>query len=185
MAWIDVIPEADAEGELKTVYDGIATARGKLSNIMRVHSLHPAAMQAHMDLYLRVMFDRSDLTRPERELIATVVSATNACAYCTRHHAEALLAYWKDRARIDALVADHTAVDLTGRERAMVDYAVALTRAPAAVQAADVEALRRAGLSDRAILDVALVTGYFNFVNRIAEGLGVELSEDEAAGYVY
>ncbi|NNF59313.1 MAG: peroxidase-related enzyme [Rhodothermaceae bacterium] len=185
MAWIDVTPETDATGELRAVYDHIEQARGKLSNIMRVHSLHPEAMRTHMDLYLALLFSRSGLKRAERELLATVVSAANGCAYCTRHHSEALNAYWKDETRVAQVVEEYTAADLSARERAMLDYGVALTRAPAAVSETDVDALRAVGFSDSDVLDIALITAYFNFVNRIAEGLGVELSEEEAAGYKY
>lgn len=185
MAWIDVTHEDDASGDLAAVYDGIASARGKLSNIMRVHSLRPRAMRAHMDLYLELLFSRSGLSRAERELIATVVSATNGCAYCTRHHAEALRAYWRDEVRVAAVTRDYREAELSERERALCDYAVRLTREPAAVTEADVTRLRAAGLADRDVLDANLVTSYFNFVNRIAEGLGVELSEEEAAGYNY
>ena len=77
MAWIETVHEDAAEGDLKSVYDSIEAARGRLSNIMRVHSLNPEAMRTHMDLYLAVMFGRSGLKRDERELLATVVSATN------------------------------------------------------------------------------------------------------------
>ena len=57
----------------------------------------------------------------------------------------------------------------------MLDYAVKLTREPWEMTEADVEALRRAGFDDAAILDVNQVTGYYAYVNRLADGLGVEL----------
>jgi len=68
-------------------------------------------------------------------------------------------------------------------DRAMIDYAVKLTRTPGGMERGDVETLRRVGFSDRAILDINGVTAYFNFVNRIADGLGVELERfwDEPA----
>ncbi len=59
----------------------------------------------------------------------------------------------------------------------MLDYAVKLTREPWAMVEADVEALRAAGWSDAAILDVNQVTGYYAYVNRLADGLGVELED--------
>jgi alkylhydroperoxidase family enzyme len=59
----------------------------------------------------------------------------------------------------------------------MLDYAVKLTRVPSSVLAGDVEALRSAGFDDRAIHDVCAITAYYAFVNRIADGLGVELEE--------
>ncbi len=59
----------------------------------------------------------------------------------------------------------------------MLDYAVKLTLEPWAMVEADVRALRAAGWSDAAILDVNQVTGYYAFVNRLADGLGVELED--------
>lgn len=59
----------------------------------------------------------------------------------------------------------------------MIDYALRLTRRPRDVGRADVENLRAAGLTDAEIHRVAAVVAYFNFVNRIAEGLGVSLEE--------
>lgn len=57
----------------------------------------------------------------------------------------------------------------------MLDYAVKLSRAPSAVTSDDVERLRGAGFEDAAILDICQVTSYYNYVNRLADGLGVEL----------
>ena len=59
----------------------------------------------------------------------------------------------------------------------MLDYAVKLTRYPASVGEGDVERLRAAGFTDRAVLDICQITAYYNYVNRLADGLGVELEE--------
>ncbi len=59
--------------------------------------------------------------------------------------------------------------------KALCVYAVKLTLEPWAMSSADVEELRRAGLDDRGIVDANQVASYFNYVNRIADGLGVEL----------
>ena len=56
----------------------------------------------------------------------------------------------------------------------MLTFAVKLTRAPSAMDDADVEALRSAGFSDRDILDIVEVVGYYAYANRIADGLGIE-----------
>ncbi len=76
------------------------------------------------------------------------------------------------------LSADYRAADLDAADRAMLDYAMKLTREPWAVAAGDIIALREAGFDDRAIHDICAVTAYFAFVNRIADGLGVELEGD-------
>lgn len=185
MAWIKTIDPDDAPDELRAVYEDVIDSRGKLSNILRTHSLNPKALERHLALYDTLLFGRSGVRRAEREALATVVSAENGCAYCVRHHAEALRAYWKDDARVEQLIEAYEELDLSQRLRAILDYGVALTRDPAAVTEAEVEALRSAGLSDEEILNVNLVTSYFNFVNRIAEGLGVTFTEGEATGYEY
>ncbi len=64
---------------------------------------------------------------------------------------------------------------MTPRERAMVDWALKLTRTPGKMTRADLDPLREAGLDDRSILDLALITAYYAYVNRLASGLGVEL----------
>lgn len=74
-----------------------------------------------------------------------------------------------------ALAEDHRTAELSAADRAMLDYALKLTREPWAMKKADVEHLREAGFDDAAILDIAQVTAYYAFVNRLADGLGVEL----------
>ena len=70
---------------------------------------------------------------------------------------------------------DPSAAPLGGRGRALVDYALKLTLTPHSITEDDIAPLRGAGLGDAAIHDAAAVAAYFNFVNRIASGLGVEL----------
>lgn len=59
----------------------------------------------------------------------------------------------------------------------MLAYAEKLTSAPHSISESDIEVLRSHGFSDRAILEINLVTAYMNFVNRVASGLGVELED--------
>lgn len=66
---------------------------------------------------------------------------------------------------------------LPDADRAMLEYAVALTRDPGGMRRADVDELRSHGFDDTAIHDICHVTSYYNYVNRMADGLGVELEE--------
>jgi alkylhydroperoxidase family enzyme len=81
MAWITIVPEASADGELRDAYRMVRAARGEVANIYRVHSVHPRIMTAHLELYGELMFGPSELTRAERETLALAVSATNGCRY--------------------------------------------------------------------------------------------------------
>ena len=185
MSWISVVDEADATGKVKKIYEEIIGKRGKISNIMKIHSLNPDAMKEHMKLYLTLMFGSSELPREERELIAVVVSTVNRCEYCINHHAEALNHYWKNNELTQKLIQDYKSIALSDRKCKMLGYVVKLTKTPYAIEQADIDSLRKSGFSDEDILNINLITCYFNFVNRIALGLGVSFSSDEIKGYNY
>lgn len=72
-----------------------------------------------------------------------------------------------------ALRQDHTRADLSADDRAMLDYAAKLTRHADRVTREDLDALRRVGFDDRAILQINLIASWFNYINRVADGLGV------------
>ena len=78
---------------------------------------------------------------------------------------------------VSDLEEDYKRADLSPRERAILDYAVKLTLHPSTMSESDVHALREVGLTDSAILDACQVTSYYNYVNRLADGLGVELED--------
>lgn len=184
MAWIDEIEAPDASGELADLYQELLERRGKIANILKVHSLNPQALKAHLDLYMTLLFGRSGLSRADRESIAVVTSASNKCDYCVNHHAQSLGRYQKDPQSLAEIRAAQDFTVLDPRTRAMLAHARKLTKEPDAVTQADLDTLRATGFSDRDILDITLVTAYFNFVNRIALGLGVEFSAGEMTGYL-
>ena len=183
MSWIEEVEPAEADEELAAIYAELIEKRGKVSNILKVHSLNPAALSNHLDLYMTLMFGKSGMSRAEREAIAVVVSSTNECDYCVNHHAEALRRYVKDDETLDTLVGADDLETLEPRLSNIVRYAEKLTSAPGAMTETDLGELRAVGLSDRDILDLSLIVAYFNFVNRLALGLGVSFSADEMSGY--
>ena len=185
MAWINVISEKEAEGELAECYEEIRSTRGRIANVLMCQSLNPRSLLDHLNLYLTLMYRRSSLSRGEREMIAVAVSSANNCKYCTTHHSEALGFVTKDPVVGKQVAADHRKAELEDKTKAMLDYAIKLTRSPSSVSEQDVKDLRDHGFSDEDILNINLVTSYFNFVNRVVEGLGVELEEDPKRNYKY
>jgi len=91
------------------------------------------------------------------------------------HHGAALRALVNDDALVRAVAHDWRSAPLPAADAALCAFAEALTHTPGSMRESDVAALRQAGLDDRAILDACQVVAYFNFVNRLALGLGVEL----------
>lgn len=94
-----------------------------------------------------------------------------------RHHAAGLRRLIKDPSKVQALIDDPREVELPSRQRALVNHSIKLTKTPGRMQESDLQALRDVGLDDRAILDITMICGYFGFVNRLADGLGVALEE--------
>lgn len=81
MAHLDLVDPEDASGLLAEEYEAAVARAGKVYNIVRSMSLRPAVLKRSMEMYKAVMFGPSELSRQERELLATVVSATNECHY--------------------------------------------------------------------------------------------------------
>ena len=81
MAHLNLIGPEDAEGLLAEEYAAAVERAGKVFNIVRSMSLNPEVLRASIELYRAIMFGPSPLSRQERELLATVVSATNECFY--------------------------------------------------------------------------------------------------------
>jgi len=183
MSWIEEVEVSDADGKLAEMYAALIKQRGKVSNILKVHSLNPDAMGNHLDLYMTLMFGKSGLSRAEREAVAVVVSANNDCQYCVSHHAEALSRYIDDDETLAMLASADGLETLEPRLSNIVRHAEKLTTAPGAMTESDLGELRAEGLTDRDILDLTLIVSYFNFVNRIAVGLGVTFSAEELSGY--
>jgi uncharacterized peroxidase-related enzyme len=76
---------------------------------------------------------------------------------------------------VRAIIEDYTSADLSPADVTMLEFVEKLTRTPGDMQPSDVDSLRQAGFEDRAIHDLVLVASYYAFVNRVADGLGVDL----------
>ena len=137
------------------------------------HSLIPEALYHAFSTHATLMGEDLPLNRKQHEMIATVVSVANSCFYWTESHAEFLRAITKDDALIAAIKSDYRQATLDPADRVMLDYAHKLTVSPVKVSRADIEALRAHGFDDTAILQINLIASWFNYINRVADGLGV------------
>lgn len=177
MAWIQTIDDGEATGELSEVYDRLREHRGndRVANILRLHSLNPTALALSADFMEWLMRGESRLTFAQREMIATVTSAVNRCRYCTVAHAESLRGEGADDLAVERIKDDWRELDLTPGERAMLEFCEKLTLSPSAMSREDVERLRSAGWTDRDILDITQICAYFNYRDRLADALGVQI----------
>lgn len=81
MAWIQTIDEPEPGSDLHQIYEEQRRQAGALANILKVHSLAPKALAAHLELYKAAMHSVGELSQRDRELIAVVVSRANNCEY--------------------------------------------------------------------------------------------------------
>ncbi len=183
MSWIATIEPGEAEGALGNIYQRIAGPGGAVDNVLKIHSLRPHTLEAHMALYKNVLHHRGNsLPKWLLETIGIFVSLLNGCSYCVEHHFAGLRRLLRDDARAAAIRSALETETFAGvfdrRERAILNYAQRLTRAPAEMTDREIAALRDAGLDDGEILEVNQVASYFAYVNRTVLGLGVTTQGD-------
>ena len=186
-ACIRMIPVDEATGYLKEMYEKVKTPHGTVDNVMRAHSLRPRTMEGH------VVLSRSVLHSPDNtlpfwflEVIASYTSILNDCAYSLTHHFTNVRKLLQDEPRADAICKALTdrqpERQFDGKELALLRYTRKLTEAVGRMTADDVEALKRAGCDDGEILEVNQVCAYFNYSNRLLNGLGVT-TQGDVIGY--
>ena len=175
MAWIkEIDPKKDKK--LNAIYDAAeARTKEKVANVLKVHSVNPDILKDHIQLYETLMFHQGSLSRKLREMIGVVVSKANECPYCVSHHAASLFSLTSDKALMKAVAKDYTKAGLSAQEKQICDYTFKLTNTPYKMTKADIEALKEHNLEDKAIFEINQICAYFNYVNRIVHGLGVEL----------
>jgi len=186
-AWIRMISDEDADPHLRGVLDMARTPHGTVDNVMRVHSLRPNTMVGHVKLYRACLHDDTN-TLPMwlQEVVSSYVSVLNDCPYSYANHwsnAAHLIGDAARAAAVEAALQARRPEDVfTGRELALLVYTEKLTLSPAQMVQGDVHALRDAGLDDGEILEANQIIGYFNYVNRLLNGLGVT-TDGDVVGY--
>lgn len=182
-----MIPEAEATGKLREMYDRARTPHGTVDNVMKVHSLRPHTMDGHVALYRSVLHHPNN-TLPVwlLEVIASYTSILNDCDYSLAHHFTNARRLLDDDARADEILAaleartPETVFD--AKELALLRYAARLTTDVAGMTVQDIEDLRKMGCNDGEILEANQVVAYFNYSNRLLNGLGVT-TDGDAIGY--
>ena len=178
MAYIDRIKPHEAHDEVETFYEKVRTFRGGIANVHQIMSLNPSAMIAHMELYKSIMFQRSKLSRIERERIAVAVSSENKCDYCVAHHAETLRYLGEQEIIVDGLSKGIIPSELPEEFVHLLEWVKKITSEPHKTVKKDVDNLKHYGFTDRALLDASLAASYFSFINRIVMSLGVSIEKN-------
>ena len=186
-AWIRMIEDQDANPALLEVLKLARTPHGTVDNVMRVHSLRPNTMKGHVVLYRAALHDEAN-TLPMwlQEVIGSYVSLLNRCDYSYSNHWANAKHLMDDDTKADAaetaLQSRKPEYAFDGKVLALLRYAEKLTVNPGDVVREDVTALTDAGVDDGEVLEANQIIGYFNYVNRCLNGLGVT-TEGDIVGY--
>jgi uncharacterized peroxidase-related enzyme len=159
---------APLSGGMQAYFAKCEEKLGFVPNVLSAYTFDNAKLEAFVAMYNDLMLAPSGLTKLEREMIAVAVSSVNRCYYCLVAHGAAVRQLSGDPKLGEQMVMNYRAARLPKRQRAMLDFAVKLTAEPWTVEEEDREALRKAGLTDRDIWDVAAVAAFFNMSNRVA-----------------
>ena len=159
MSWLEIADSVDLD----------------LPAIFQAMSLKPEALEQVKRLNETLAFGASGLSRAREEAIATVVAAVNQCRYEALTHAGFLRKQVSDSALVSNLLYDYSKVMLEPRDQQMLEYVARLSWAPSSVGKVELEALRDAGFSDEEILSIVLVACLANFMDRLANALGVDV----------
>jgi len=159
--------------DVKQAIDAASAKAGFTPNVFLAYAWKPEHFRAFFQYYETLMRGESGLSRAEREMIVVAVSAVNSCTYCTVTHGAALRILSKDPYVADHVSANYRHADLTPRERAMLDFAVKVTTESAAIEAADLDAMRARGFTDSEIWDIGAVAAFFSLSNRMANLAGM------------
>lgn len=186
-AWIKMITDEDADENLKEALNMSRTPHGTVDNVLRVHSLRPNTMRGHILLYRAVLHDDTN-TLPVwlQETIGSYVSILNGCNYSYENHwsnAKHLIADDAQAGKIELSLKKRSPEEaFDGPELALLQYAEKLTVTPADIVEQDVNKMKEHNLTDGEILEANQIIGYFNYVNRCLNGLGVT-TEGDVIGY--
>lgn len=186
-AWIRMLGDDEADDRLAAMLDAARTPHGTVDTVMRVHSLRPETMHGHVQLYRSVLHsDDNELPFWFLEVVASYTSILNDCTYSLTHHFMNVRNLLKDQKRSDAifvaLKAQRPEDEFDGKDLALLRYAAKLTTDVGRMVKSDFEVLRIAGASDGEILEVNQVCAYFNYSNRLLNGLGAD-TQDDIIGY--
>src|SRR6059036_452681 len=185
MTWIRTVPLTEADEKLRRAVDAqkalypneyatpVHPTDDGTSGIVASHSLIPDALHHAFATFGALMSPDLPLSRRQHEMIAAVVSVTNRCFYCSLSHVEFLRRVTLDDELAESIRRDYRSAPIDERDRIMLDYVAQLTRDAGRITRADHERLKSAGFDDRAVLQITLIASWFNYINRVADALGV------------
>ncbi len=173
ISWFPVTADADLEEPERKLFTKAEERIGFVPNVFRAYAWRPERFRAWFAHFKDLMTGTPGLSEQEREMISVAVSMANGCLYCLVAHGAALRQLSEDPVEADRITFDYRRADLSPRQRAMLDFAVKVTKQPDTCDEADLDRLREHGFSDEDVWDIAEVASMYNFTNRMSMATGM------------
>lgn len=164
----------DLPDDIRATILEVQEKSGFVPNVFLMLARRPAEFRAFFAYHDALMLrEASHLSKGEREMIVTSISAANRCTYCVVAHGALLRIYEKNPLVADQVAVNHLTADITARQRAILDFAHTVNARSHAVSDGDLEALSAHGLDAEDAWDIASITAFFGLSNRVASTTGL------------
>lgn len=170
---INTLPD-DLKNKILEVQD----KSGFIPNVFLALAHRPEEFRAFFSYHDALMNKESGISKGEREMIVVATSALNECLYCVVAHGAILRIREKNSLIADQLATNYKKADITDRQRAMLDFAVKVSRHANTISNEDIQALAQHGFSDQDVWDIGSIAAFFALSNRLANMANIRPNEE-------
>ena len=164
--------------DLKKKILDIQDKSGFIPNVFLALAHRPEEFRAFFSYHDALMNKESGISKGEREMIVVATSALNECLYCVVAHGAILRIREKNSLIADQLATNYKKADITDRQRAMLDFAVKVSRHANTISDEDIQALAQHGFSDQDVWDIGSIAAFFALSNRLANMANIRPNEE-------
>ena len=168
----------DLPGDIRDRLLAVQEKSGFVPNVFLVLAHRPDEFRAFFAFHDALMEKESGLTKAEREMIVVATSGANNCHYCVVAHGAILRIRAKNPLLADQVAVNYRKADITPRQKAMLDFAMKVSRDAGSIEEADFAALREHGFSDEDAWDIGAVAAFFALSNRMANLTGMRPNDE-------
>jgi uncharacterized peroxidase-related enzyme len=151
---------------------------GFVPNVFLTLAYRPDEFRAFFAYHDALMDKDGGLTKAEREMIVVATSSANQCHYCVVAHGAILRIRAKNPQIADQIAINYRKADITPRQRAMLDFAMKVSRAAEEISEQDLADISRHGFGDDDIWDIAAISAFFALSNRMANVTGMRPNDE-------
>ncbi|MCE4063337.1 peroxidase-related enzyme [Pandoraea sputorum] len=164
--------------DIRARIDAVHEKAGFIPNVFLTLAHRPDEFRAFFAYHDALMLKDGNLSQGEREMIVVATSAANQCLYCVVAHGALVRIYEKQPLLADQVAVNYLKADLTERQKAILAYAMKVCERSHEVSDEDYATLRRHGLNDEDIWDIASITAFFGMSNRIANAISMRPNDE-------